>query len=697
MSAVLLFAVASSTASGAEVNPIGKVIQLLTDLQSKIIGEGEVAQKAYVEYSEWCEERSKNLGFDIKTAKAEVTDLTATIAEETALSDSLSAKIEGLAADIATDEADLKAATEIRTHEQADFAASEKELSEIIDTLSRAVGILEKEMSKTGSASMMQLKNANNIAEVLSTLVQGASITSADASKLTALVQASQHDTESEDDVGAPAGTVYKGQSGGIIQTLTDLLEKAQSQLADARNKETANVHNFEMMQQGLRDEIKFGNKEMAEAKKGLAASGEKKAGAEADLAATTKSLKEDESTLADLHQSCLTYAQNYEAETKSRGEELNAIAEAKKVITSETVGAEGATYSLTQVSLAQRSQLSSRVDLANFEALRFVRKLAKNDHSSALALLASRMSSAMHVGSRGGADPFGKIKGLIADMIEKLEGEAEADATHKAYCDKELAESHEKKDDKTAEIAKLSTKLDQMSARSAQLKEEVAALEKSLAELAGAQAEMNKMRAEEKAAFATNKADMEQGLEGIKMALKVLRGYYANGDKAHASADGAAHGIIGLIEVVESDFSQALAEFTSVEETSAANYDKQTKENEIEKTTKDQDVKYKNKEASDLDNAISEASSDRAGVQTELDAVNEYLTELAAQCITTGGNMGTEGHNAESYEQRVARRTSEIAGLKEALTILEGEAALIQSQRTVRHVALRGHATLRA
>merc|ERR1719291_442668 len=542
-------------------------------------------------------------------------------------------------------------------------------------------------MAKTGSASLMQLKNADNIAQVLDTLVQGASISSEDASRLTALVQSSQQD--SDEDAGAPAATVYKGQSGGIIQTLTDLLEKAQGQLADARNVETKNIHNFELMAQGLKDEIKFGQKEIAEAKKARAASGEKRAAAEGDLAATSKTKTEDVSTLADLHQSCLTYAQNYEAETKSRGEELHAIAEAKKVISSETVGAEGATYGLNQVSFAQRSQLSSRADLANFEALRLVRKLAQKDRSSALAQLASRMSTAMHASA--GEDVFGKVKGLIADMIEKLESEAEADATHKAYCDKELAESNEKKADKKAEIAKLSTKIDQMTSRSAQLKSEVAALQHALAELAASQAAMDKLRREENAAFLQNKADMEQGLEGIKMALRVLNDYYAKADKAHASADGAGHGIIGLMEVIESDFSQALAEFTSVEDTAAADYDRQSKENEIEKTTKDQDVKYKNKEAADLDAAIAEATSDRSGVQTELDAVQEYLNSLAAQCITTGGNMGTEGHNAETYEQRVARRSSEISGLKEALSILDGAASFVQTKRTGHRVSLRG------
>merc|ERR1712187_59366 len=114
-----------------------------------------------------------------------------------------------------------------------------------------------------------------------------------------------------------------------------------------------------------------------------------------------------------------------------------------------------------------------------------------------------------------------------------------------------ELTKSNEKKSGKTNEIAKLSTKIDQMSARSSQLKSEVAALEKSLAELAASQSEMDKMRKEENAAFAKNKVDMEQGLEGVKIALRVLTEYYAKEDKDHAAAEGAGNGIIGLLQVI--------------------------------------------------------------------------------------------------------------------------------------------------
>lgn len=685
------FAIAP-TASASGASPVGKVIQLLSDLQTKIIGEGEASQKAYVEYSEWCEERSKNLEFDIKTAKSESASLKATIEEETAMISSLTSKVDDLAGAIATDEADQKAAAHIRQKEAADFAAEDKELSEAIDTLQRAIGILEREMRKTGGASMVQLKNAGTIAEALAALVQGAVINSADATRLTALVQSSQQDSEVDNEFGAPAAAVYKGQSGGIIDTLTDLLEKAQDQLANSRKTETTNIHNYEMLAQSLKDEIKFATKDLGEAKRGISTSGQNKASAEGDLAQTSKVLNADITTLADLHAACLTYAQNYQAETKSRAEELTAIANAKKVLSDETVGADAATYGFTQTSFLQSAgsaSLSTGVDLANYEAVRFVRDLARKQHSPALAQLAMRMASAMHASAGSSADPFAKVKGLIADMIEKLEAEAGADATHKAFCDKELAESNEKKADKEAEINKLSSKIDQMSARSAQLKQEVARLQKGLAELAASQAEMNKMRQAENEAFSKNKADMEQGLEGVKMALKVLREYYAQ-DKEHAAAEGAGTGIIGLLEVVESDFSQALAEFITTEASSKAAYDKETKENEIEVATKEQDVKYKNKESNDLGKATAEASSDRAGVQTELDAVHEYLASLANQCITTGGVLGTAGAGSETFETRQARRQAEIAGLKEALSILEGEAALLQSQRGSRHLNLR-------
>jgi len=679
LSLVGLLSVHGAVHQGAEaVNPIQKVLSMLSDLETKIIKEGAEAQKTYDEFSEWCEDRSKNLGFEIKTGKKDVEESKAIIESSTADIASLEAKIEELADAITVDEADLKAATEIRAEEAKTFKATEKDLVETIDTLERAILILEKEMKKGGAAMVQMQKAGNNLAKALSVMVDASMIANSDVDKLTAFVQSSESDSDSEDETGAPAAAAYEGHAGGIIETLEGLLEKAKGSLAEARSKETANTQNFAMLKQSLEDEIKYANKDMSDAKKSKAETSETKATAEGDLKTDSKELAEDIETMSTLHSDCLAKAQDFEAETKSRGEELKALGTAKKVIAESTSGADTLAYGLDQetseLSLLQVDQtsvltLSSGADLANFEAVRLVRDLARKTHSPALAQLAVRMAAAIR-NARAGADPFAKVKELIKNMIETLLSDAQADATHKAYCDKELGESAEKKADKTATIEKLAAKIDSMSSKSAMLKEQVATLQKELAALASAQAEMDDIRRKEKATYTAAKAEMEEGIEGIKKALAVLRDYYAK-DAAHSTADGASSGIVGLLEVVESDFTKGLAEMNIAEQNAVAEYETTSKSNDISKATKTQDVKYKTKEFKGLDSSVAEAKSEKATTQEELDAIMAYLGKLDDICIA----------KAEPYAERKSRREAEIAGLKQALEILNGEAVFLQQK----------------
>jgi len=643
----LLQVVAASTAE----SPVAKVVSMLSDLQARVLSEGEAAQKEYAAYAEWCEDRSRNLGFEIKTGKAESNRLNSVIAKEANTIGSLTTKVDQLVADLHVDEADLKAATDIRQKEKAVFAATQADLLESIDMLGRAAVIIEKEMK--GGASMMQLEKANNLEQALSVLVQAALIRSADAGKLSSFVQEMQQQEDGE--AGAPAGSVYESHSGSILDTLQDLHEKAEAQLQELRHTETADTHNFEMLKQSIEDEIAYGQKELAEARKGIAESSQKKAQAEGDLAVTTGDLDQDVKTKATLHQDCMTKAENYEAETKSRGEELEALAKAKAVIVEATSGA------LAQVSFLQ---LTSKADLAIVESVRLVRDLARKEKSSALALLAARMTSSMHGGGQ-----FDKIKGLIRDMISKLESEADADASRKSWCDRNLADANQQKSDKAAEIAKLTSRIDVKSARSAQLKSEVAALQGELAKLAKSQVQLDNLRAEEKTLYEKTRADLEKGLQGLKLALKILTEYYATEDKAHSAAEGAGNGIISLLEVCESDFTRDLARAISDEDSAVSEYEAVSKQNEIEKTAKMQSVAYKGKESKSLDADSSELSSDRSAVQAELDATEETLAKLGEQCID----------KAETYAARKARHAAEIAGLREALSILENETALLQ------------------
>merc|ERR1719247_3255216 len=196
--------------------------------------------------------------------------------------------------------------------------------------------------------------------------------------------------------MGAPAAAVYEGHSDGIIGTLEGLTEKAEGQLDKARKAESTAIQNYQMLKQSLTDEIEFANKDMDKAKKGLAESQEGKAVATGDLETSSKDLADDVATKSTLHQDCMAAAEEFELATKSRGEELKALATAKKVIVEATGGAASQSYGLNQVSFLQ---VASSADLAKFEAVRFVRDLARKTNSASLAQLASRMSSAMKLG----------------------------------------------------------------------------------------------------------------------------------------------------------------------------------------------------------------------------------------------------------------------------------------------------------
>merc|ERR1719215_2086562 len=163
----------------------------------------------------------------------------------------------------------------------------------------------------------------------------------------------------------------------------------------------------------------------------------------------------------------------------------------------------------------------------------------------------------------------------------------------------------------------------------------------------------------------------MEAGLTAVKMAMKILREYYAQGDTAHDAATGASSGILGMLEVVESDFSKTIAEMQASELSANSAYEQETKANEIEKATAEQAVHYKTRSIAQLEAATSEARSDREGVQAELSAIMQYKAKLQQMCVA----------KPETYGERKARREAELAGLKEALSILEGEAVLLQQQ----------------
>merc|ERR1719478_1378418 len=149
---------------------------------------------------------------------------------------------------------------------------------------------------------------------------------------------------------------------------------------------------------------------------------------------------------LANIHHDCMSKAQDFEAAVKSRDAELEALATAKKILAEMTAGATEVVYdaaaSFLQIGSTEKvgSGLRTRADLVNMEVVNLVKKLAEEHHSGALLQLANNLRSLIRSGARTGGDPFAKVKGLIKDMIERLLKEADAEASHKAYCDEEMA-----------------------------------------------------------------------------------------------------------------------------------------------------------------------------------------------------------------------------------------------------------------
>merc|ERR1712156_621331 len=224
-----------------------------------------------------------------------------------------------------------------------------------------------------------------------------------------------------------------------------DMKEKAESQLAELRKAEESAQHNYAMLKQSLEAQIAVDEKDMKAEKTSKAESQEAEAEASGDLEMATKELANSKETLATAKSTCMKVGADHELTVKARAEELKVIAEAKKILVETTSGAESQTYSFLQVF---SSRLQTRADLAHAEVVVLVKRLAREHHSAALAQLASRVAAVLQYGSENGEDPFVKVKGLIQDMIAKLEEEGQAEASEKAYCDEQMAKTQAKKEE---------------------------------------------------------------------------------------------------------------------------------------------------------------------------------------------------------------------------------------------------------
>merc|ERR1719163_2222155 len=171
----------------------------------------------------------------------------------------LTSTVEDLTSKISASEADLADATKIRNKENKDFLAAEKELVDTADGLDRAVVVLKRNMAFMQAGNFPK-KEMSLLATSLQKIIEASWVNEHDRKVVQSLLQTSDGD---EDLSFQPQATTssYSSQSGGIVDTLEDMREKAEESLSSTRKDEMEAAHAFALLKQSLEDEISVSKK----------------------------------------------------------------------------------------------------------------------------------------------------------------------------------------------------------------------------------------------------------------------------------------------------------------------------------------------------------------------------------------------------------------------------------------------------
>jgi len=377
---------------------------------------------------------------------------------------------------------------------------------------------------------------------------------------------------------------------------------------------------------------------------------------------------------LEDLTATCAQKSSDFDSRQQLRAEEIEAIEKAIEIISSGAVAGSADKHlpALLQTghSLAQlRSDTSNKDVQARVAA--FLQSRSNVLGSRVLALIAAKV----------GEDPFIKVKQMIKDLIVKLMEEANEEAEHKAWCDTELASNEQTRKEKTAAVESLHAQKDELEASIAKLTEDIAELTQAIADLDAAMAKYTSLRNEEKSKNAATVVDAKAAQTAVAQALTVLKDFYEKAaeatafsqqtgqapeifEKEYKGMGSSGGGVVGMLEVIESDFARLEADTKAAEESAQAEYDEFMTDSATDKSKKTTDSEHKAAKKQDEEASLTSTMEDLQGTQEELDAALAYFDKLKPSCVDAG----------VSYEDRVARRKEEIVSLQEALQILNGK-----------------------
>ncbi|CAE7540064.1 unnamed protein product [Symbiodinium necroappetens] len=660
----------------SDVTPVQKVIQMLEDMKDKGKKEMEAEQVQFGKFDQFCEMTLADKGRSISDAADKIETLEADIQQAISETERLTNEIAAHTSDIESTTTEKTEATELREKERGEFQTTLQDYTESVDAIGRALKALKEEDKKT---SFVQLTAAKSLK-----LMPSEAVDSIDAylnankpkpvSEKPSLIMEA---TESE----KPEPKTYEFQSGAAIQMLETLADKFVDERNKLEQEEQAKRHAYELLAQQLTVQISESKKEKSSKEQFKAKKVQSKASSEGDLAETKAEKEADEKFAKDLKATCAKKAAAFSERQKTRQEEIEAVGKAQEIISSGSVAGKAEKH---LPGLLQRSPRGS--------VLAFLRSDSHGDRKDQVArflqqrasALNSRMLSALAV--RVGADPLGKVKKMIQQLLTKLNEQAKEEATKNTWCVTELATNKATREEKTDTSESLQSEIDTLKASIAKLTDESNTLSKDIAELDAGMASATDLREKEAAKNKIAVADAKEAQAAVAEALTVLKEFYAKatgatsfvqsssaslvthgqpeifGDEAYTGMGGESGGVLGMMEVIESDFARLEAETTAAEEAGKKEYDEFMDDSKADKATKESTLKQKTTKKNSDAQELSTRESDLEGTQKELEAANAYLEKLRPDCIDTG----------KSYAERKAQREQEITDLKEAVEMLE-------------------------
>jgi len=668
-SALLLLVVLTSASKvdGAfsKVTPVQKVVELLNGMLEKGKSEKHSEQVQFAAFKQFCDDTTVEKKRAIEEANEMIEVLKADIQKYAADAARLTKEIAEHEADVAVWTGDMKAATKVREIEKADYDATHKDYSESVDALERAIAVLKKQAYDRKQASFVQVSALKSL-----------NLIPAEAKRTIDAFLAQDPDDASSEGlaVSAPEANAYEFQSHGVIEMLEKLLDKFIDERTTLEKEEMNARHAFEMLMQDLKAQIEQATQDRDEKAETKAKKLQAKAEAEGDLQDTITTRDADQKYLDDLTATCEQKASDFESRQQLRAEEIEAIEKAIEIISSAAVSGNADKHLPTLLQAKASSLVNLRAATHSSTQARvaqYLRFQARQLDSRVLSALA------VHVAD----DPFKKVKKMIKDLIVRLMEEANEEAEHKGWCDTELSTNEQTRKEKTEAVERLHAEIDELQASIAKLSEEISELTKAIAALDAAMAKATTIRQEEKAKNTETIKDSQDAQTAVAQALTVLKEFYAKAGEATAllqqqpkapeifdspykgmqSENG---GVIGMLEVIQSDFARLEAETKAAEATAQKEYDEFMTDSQVDKAQKTKDVEHKTAKKQDQEQALTEKSADLEGTQKELDAALAYFDKLKPSCVDAG----------VSYDDRVARRKEEIESLQEALRILNGE-----------------------